>query len=465
MDIYLHNTYSGELEKFTPITPGEVGMYHCGPTVYGKSHIGHARPYVFADVLRRLFEYNQYNVTQVINITDVGHLTDDGDAGEDKVEKKAREAKLSAQDITSAYTEDFYQMLDALNILRAKISFPKATEHIVEQISMIQELERKGATYTTSDGVYFDTKTFVAYGTLGNIDLEHLQEGARIGVNEEKKNATDFALWKFSKPEEKRQQEWESPWGVGFPGWHIECSAMSQKYLGETFDIHTGGVDHIPVHHNNEIAQSETATGKTQANYWMHVNHVLVDGEKISKSLNNSLYLEDLEERNVSPLAYRYWLLTADYKTLLNFSWDAVLASKTAFEKLVIQLSRLPDGGTIHSGYKQQVQQALNDDASTAKAIAKVWEILKDTNVSAADKKATVFDIDQVLGLNLEAISFLAADIPAAAIPSHVAKLVSEREAARKAGNYTKADAFREMIREEGFDVLDTDAGSTIIPQ
>lgn len=461
MDIYLHNTYSGEIEKFTPETPGHVGMYHCGPTVYGPTHIGHARPYIFADVLRRMFEYNQYTVTQIINITDVGHLTDDGNDGEDKVEKKAREAKLRAQDITQAYTDDFFATLDALNILRSKITFPKATEHIEEQIEMIKVLETKGATYKTSDGIYFDTTTFSAYGELGNIDIANLKEGARIGVHEEKRNPTDFALWKFSNPAEKRQQEWESPWGVGFPGWHIECSAMSRKYLGDTFDIHTGGVDHIPVHHNNEIAQSEMVTGVTQANYWLHVNHVLIDGQKISKSLGNGLLLHDLEAKNISPLAYRYWLLTADYKTLLNFSWDAVTAAKTAFEKLVHYLAQLPDGGTVDTIYKQHFTQAVNDDLHTAKVIAKIWELIKDSSVTPANKKATIFDIDQVLGLNLEAVSFLAANMPVE-VPQRVTKLVTEREAARKNTDYVKADALRELIQAEGFDVIDGQNGPQI---
>jgi cysteinyl-tRNA synthetase len=461
MDIYLHNTYSGEIEKFTPLTTGHVGMYHCGPTVYGPTHIGHARPYVFADVLRRMFEYNGYSVSQIINITDVGHLTDDGNDGEDKVEKKARETNLRAEDVTRAYTEDFYSTLDALNILRSKITFPKATEHIAEQIEMIKALETKGATYTTSDGIYFDTTTFPSYGTLGAIDLSNLKEGARIGVHEEKKNPTDFALWKFSNPQEKRQQEWESPWGVGFPGWHIECSAMSRKYLGDTFDIHTGGVDHIPVHHNNEIAQSELVTGTIQANYWLHVNHILIDGQKISKSLGNGLLLRDLETKNISPLAYRYWLLTADYKTLLNFSWEAVTAAKKAFEKLVLYTSTLPDGGTVDPAYKKHFTQAINDVLHTAKVIATIWELIKDTSVSPADKKATLFDIDQVLGLNLEAVSFLAASIPLE-IPQRIMKLATEREEARKGGNFTKADALRELIHSEGFEVVDTPNGPQI---
>lgn len=462
-NIYLHNTYSGEVELFTPLTERHVGMYHCGPTVYGKSHIGHARPYVFADVLRRLFEYHGYTVTQVINITDVGHLTDDASDGEDKVEKFARESNQRAQDIAEHYTQDFFTLLDQLNVLRSRITFPKATDHIAEQLEMIQALEARGATYITSDGVYFDTSVFPSYGTLGNIDTEHLKEGARVDVNEEKRNATDFALWKFSKPEDKRQQEWESPWGIGFPGWHIECSAMSQKYLGTTFDIHTGGVDHIPVHHNNEIAQSETANGAPLANYWLHVNHVLINGEKISKSLGNGLYLDDLGEKNISPLAYRYWLLTADYKTLVNVSWDALTAAQTAFEKLVLQLGRLPDGGTPDKTYQQKLLLAVSDDVGTARTIAHIWELLKDTAVAPQNKKATIFDIDQILGLNLEALAFLAADIQnQVTVPPHVQKLITEREQARKSGNYTKSDALREMIREEGFEVLDGKNGPTV---
>lgn len=463
--IYLHNTYTSEVERFDPITPGHVGMYHCGPTVYSKSHIGHARPYIFADVLRRLFEYNGYTVTQVINITDVGHLTDDASDGEDKVEKFARESNQRAQDIAEHYTQDFFTLLDQLNVLRSRITFPRATDHIPEQIDMIQALEERGATYTTTDGVYFDTSVFPSYGTLGNINVENLKEGARVDVNEEKRNPTDFALWKFSKPEDKRQQEWESPWGVGFPGWHIECSAMSQKYLGTTFDIHTGGVDHIPVHHNNEIAQSETANGAPLANYWLHVNHILINGEKIGKSLGNALYLDDLEARGISPLGYRYWLLTADYKTLINVSWDSLAAANTAFEKLIMHLARLPDGGVPDTLYQQQMTQAITDDVHTARVIALIWELLKDPSVEPAHKKATIFDIDRILGLNLEALAFLATDVTqSVTIPAHVAQLIEEREKARKAGNYSKSDALREMIREEGFELIDGKNGPTVSP-
>ncbi|MBP9763352.1 MAG: cysteine--tRNA ligase [Candidatus Pacebacteria bacterium] len=461
MKTFFHNTLSGEIELFEPIKTGEVSMYHCGPTVYSKAHIGNMRAYIFADILKRFFLYQGYKVNQVINITDVGHLTDDGDGGDDKVEKKAREAKLRAQDIINEVTKYFFDDLKLLNINTENTLFPKATDHIKEQIEMIQILEKKGHTYQTSDGIYFDTSTYPPYGKLGNINLENLKEGARVEINEEKKNPTDFALWKFSKLEDKRQQEWESPWGIGFPGWHIECSAMSKKYLGETFDIHTGGIDHIPVHHNNEIAQSESANGKEQANFWLHFKHILINNEKISKSLGNDIYIDDLLKKNISPLAYRYWLLTADYKTQINFTWEALIASKTAYEKLVIQISNFEKGGEINSTYKDKFLKSLNDDLNTPQAIATIWELLKNSSVSEKDKKATILDFDKVLGLNLEAISNLASKIQIN-VPDTVQQLINEREQSRKIGDFIKADALREMIIDEGYDIKDTPEGPKI---
>lgn len=461
MKIYLQNTLSGEIELFEPVVPGEVSMYHCGPTVYNRAHIGNMRAYVFADVLKRFFLYEGYKVNQVINITDVGHLTDDSDDGEDKVEKRAREAKLSAQDIVTEVTKQFFADLKSLNINTENTLFPKATEHIKEQIEMIEVLEKKGHTYTTSDGVYFNTETFPPYGKLGNIDIDNLKEGARVEKNLEKKNPTDFALWKFSKPEDKRQQEWESPWGKGFPGWHIECSAMSKKYLGDTFDIHTGGVDHIPVHHNNEIAQSESANEKAQANFWLHFKHILINNEKISKSLGNDVYIDDLLNKNISPLAYKYWLLTADYKTQINFTWDAVTASKTAFEKLLIQISNFEKDGTVNKTYKERFSKLLADDLNTPQAIALIWELMKNPDVTDADKRATILDFDKVLGLNMEAIASLASKIEIN-IPKHIQDLINEREIARKNKDFVKSDALREMILDEGYDVKDTPEGPKI---
>lgn len=461
MKIYLHNTLSGEIELFEPLKTGEVSMYHCGPTVYSKAHIGNMRAYVFSDILKRFFLYEGFKVNQVINITDVGHLTDDGDDGDDKIEKKAREAKLSAQDIVEEITKFFFKDLKSLNINTEGTLFPKASEHIKEQIEMIKVLEQKGHIYKTKDGIYFDTSTYPSYGKLGNIDIENLKEGARVEVNQEKRNPTDFAVWKFSSPKDKRQQEWESPWGTGFPGWHIECSAMSKKYLGETFDIHTGGVDHIPVHHNNEIAQSESANEKELANFWLHFKHILINNEKISKSLGNDIHIDDLLEKNISPLVYRYWLLTADYKTQINFTWEALNASKTAFEKLVVQISNFEDGGEVNKFYKEKFEKFLSDDLNTPQAIALIWELLKNQSVEEADKKATILDFDRVLGLNLEAISSLASKIQIN-IPPTVKALIEEREQARKNKDFVKSDALREMILDEGYDIKDTPEGPKI---
>jgi len=334
MDMHLYNTLTRSKELFRPLKEGEVFMYHCGPTVYNYAHLGNLRAYVFADILRRVFSFNNYAVKQVINITDVGHLTSDEDEGEDKLEAGARREGKSAQEIAEFYTGAFLEDMSALNIDTRATLFPKATEHIAEQIDLIKTLEKKGATYRTSDGVYFDTSACKQYGELAHLDIAGLKEGARVLKNPEKRNATDFALWKFSKPEEKRQQEWESPWGLGFPGWHLECSAMSMKYLGPHFDIHTGGIDHIPVHHTNEIAQSETATGEKFVNYWMHAGFVNIEGAKMAKSEENFITLKTLTEKGFSPLAYRYWLLTADYKKTINFTWEALEGAETAFRKL-----------------------------------------------------------------------------------------------------------------------------------
>jgi cysteinyl-tRNA synthetase len=294
MALEFYNTLTKQKEFFAPLRDGAVSMYNCGPTVYNYAHIGNLRSYVFADVLRRAFEYNGLAVTQIINLTDVGHLTGDRDEGEDKMEKGALREGKTAKDISEFYTKAFFEDLAKLNIEKAD-RYPKATEHIEEQISLIKKLEEKGFAYVLEDGVYFDTAKFPKYGDLAQLDLVGQKEGARVEANTEKRNPADFTLWKFSKPEEKRQQEWPSPWGTGFPGWHIECSAMSMKYLGETFDIHTGGIDHIPVHHTNEIAQAEAATGKKFVNLWMHHGFVNIEGGKMAKSADNFVRMKSLE--------------------------------------------------------------------------------------------------------------------------------------------------------------------------
>lgn len=467
--IAVFNTLNKQKEAFRPLKSAQIGMYHCGPTVYGYQHIGNYRPYIVADLLKRLFRYAGYSVKQIINITDVGHLTSDADEGGDKIEEGAKREHKTASEIVKIYTDDFLKNLDGLNADLEGTQFPKATEHILEQIAFIKTLEEKGYTYKIADGVYFDTSLFKSYGKLGNIDIKGLREGARVEANTEKRNPTDFALWKFSKPEDKREQEWESPWGKGFPGWHIECSAMSTKYLGHRFDIHTGGIDHIPTHHQNEIAQSEAAFGKPFVNYWMHVAHVMIDGKKISKSLGNVVLPKHIEERGIPLLAYRYWLLTSHYRTQVNFTWEALEAAHTAFFKLerlfVEELGKKK--GSIQPEYQKQFQKAVFDDVDTPKAVAILWNLVKDDKVSKPDKKATLLDFDKILGLNLsEAQEFIEESTRPLAkkeIPSEIKALLEEREKARLAKDFAKADEARDKIKAAGYEIEDSPTGPKLL--
>jgi cysteinyl-tRNA synthetase len=456
-EILLQNSLSSKKEVFEPVSPGELKMYNCGPTVYSKIHIGNLRSYVFADLLKRLFEYNNYTVNQVINITDVGHLTSDADTGEDKLEKAAKEQGEKAAAIATKYTDLFMKDLEALNIETQKIKFTKATDHIAEQIAMIETLEKKGLTYKISDGIYYDTSKFKDYGQLGNIGGTDSETESRIGENSEKKNSADFALWKFSKPEEAREQEWDSPWGVGFPGWHIECSAMSAKYLGETFDIHTGGVDHLQIHHNNEIAQSQAVHEKPQANYWLHNNHITLNGERIAKSTGHTVYLSELEDKVLSPISYRYWLLTSHYSTLSNFTEEALVASDKAFKKLLGRFSDTASDGQISETYSSKIRAALNDDLNTPQALATIWEMLKDNSISKENQLATILEADKVLGLNIDKLrKEISDDTLTEEIPENIQKLAKERDAARKNKNFRKADEIRGEIESLGYEIIDS---------
>lgn len=454
MEIQLYNTLSRTKETFQPLKKGQVFMYHCGPTVYDYAHIGNLRAYVFADILRRTFEYNSYTVRQVINITDVGHLVSEGDDGEDKMTKALkRENKpftLDAmRDVATFYFERFVDDLKALNV-ELPHEFPRASDHIQDDIIFIQELEKKGFTYKISGGVYFDISKFPSYGKLGNISIDTLKEGARLVVNPEKKHPADFVLWKLDS-----KIGWESPWGVGFPGWHIECSVMSRKYLGQPFDIHTGGIDHIPVHHNNEIAQSESAYDGKLASYWMHNAFITVNDEKMAKSAGGFATLKTLEDETVSPLTYRYWLLTAHYRSPVNFSLEAVRGAQNALIRLLVTMSNLPDGGTVNSAYNKRFLAYVNDDLDTPKAIALLWDLLKDPEVSDADKRATILDFDKILGLNLGSVVKVAEE----KIPEEITALAEAREQARKEKDWVKADALRQEIESRGYDVLDTETG------
>jgi len=450
----LKNTLTGELEEFKSIEAGQAKMYNCGPTVYNYAHIGNLRAYVFADILKRTLKFNDYNVTQVVNITDVGHLTEG--EGKDKVEEAAKKEGKEVKDIADFFTQKFFGDLTLLNIDTGETIFPRASEHINEQIELIRKLEDGGYTYKTSDGIYFDTNKYADYGKLGNIDIEELKEGARVEKNDEKNNPTDFALWRFSKKDDKRQQEWQSPWGVGFPGWHIECSAMSMKYLGENFDIHTGGVDHIPVHHNNEIAQSESATGKQFVNYWLHNAFLNIKGDKLAKSEGNFITLDEVKDKNITPIAYRYWLLTASYSSPINFTWEALEGAQTALIKLYERFRELPDGGEVDENYKALFKGFINDDLNTPKALALVWELLRDKSVPPEDQQATLLDFDKVLGFGFD-------NLEETEVPEEISKLLKKREKARKDGNWDEADKLREEVKKLGFEVKDSPEGPKIV--
>jgi cysteinyl-tRNA synthetase len=464
VEIKLHNTLTDKKEVFAPIIKGRVSMYNCGPTVYDRAHIGNLRAYVFADTLRRMFEYFGYSVDQIINITDVGHLSGENegnaDQGEDKMTKALkREGKTLNRDnmyeVATKYLNIFKEDIRELNIKEAK-EYPRAADHIQEDIDIIQILENKGFTYKTSDGIYFDTSKYKDYGRLGNIDVEKLKAGARVTINSEKKNTTDFALWKFNE-----SLGWSSPWGNGFPGWHIECSAMSRKYLGQPFDIHTGGIDHISIHHNNEIAQSECAFDKPLANFWLHNGFLNIKGGKMAKSAGGTLHLGSLEEDGIFPIAYRYWLLTAHYHVPINFSKEAVLASQNAFVKLISTLSKFPSGGKVNADYKEKFGEAIANDLDTPNALALVWTLLKDEKVGDADKLATIMDFDQVFGLdllhNIANMNIEDNEVDISIISPEIKTMLEEREKARLAKDWQKADMIRENIKKFGYEVVDVD--------
>jgi cysteinyl-tRNA synthetase len=459
MELKLYNTLTRKKETFKPIDKKEVHIYSCGPTVYWYQHIGNLKAYIFSDTLRRILLYNGYKVKQVINITDVGHLTSDADEGEDKMEKAARREGKTAQDIADYYFRLFAEDLKKLNILPPAL-WCKATEHIKEQIELIKKLEKKGYTYKTSDGIYFDSFKFRNYGKLAKINIRGLKFGKRISIGE-KKHPTDFALWKFSNPPRIRQQEWESPWGIGFPGWHIECSAMSMKYLGEHFDIHTGGEDHISVHHTNEIAQSECATGKKFVNYWMHEAFMLYNGEKVSKSKGGLYTLDQLAEKGYCPLVYRCFMLLASYRKPINFSLETLDAAKSAYERLrrkIIELKKAEHKGEdLTEEYELEFLKAINDDLNTPRAIQVMWRVVDDIKFDTKKKLSLLYKFDEVLSLNIKEMQEEKINVPA-----EVKHLVDARERLRKEKIWAEADVLRERIREFGFSVKDTPEGPKI---
>ncbi len=458
--IRLYNSLSGKKEKFEPIKPKEVGMYNCGPTVYDYVHVGNLRSYICADIFRRVFEYNEYSVRQVINITDVGHLTDDGDCGEDKIEKRAQERKKTASQITIFFTEAFFQDIKALNIKTDGTLFPKATDHIKEQLELIKKLENKGYTYKASDGIYFNTSK------LPNCDFfrvagDQLKQGARVEINSEKHCPTDFALWKLSPINGKRQQEWSSPWGVGFPGWHLECSAMAIKYLGEQFDVHTGGIDHKFPHHPNEIAQSETATGKKPfVRYWLHNEFLSFEGAKMAKSVGNFVTLNDVIEKGISPQVFRYWLLGAHYRSPISFSWQALRGASNAYDKLMEHARSLCTedlGASPDEAYIETFKEIMNDDFNTPNALALLWKLIKDKKIKKDVKFSTMEEFDKILAIGLSTPP--EAEIE---VPKKVADLIQKREEARMDKDWKKSDLLRDEIEELGFMIKDSPEGPKI---
>lgn len=455
MELMLYDTYERATRPFVPLQTGAAGLYACGPTVYDYAHIGNLRTYLFGDVLRRVLALNGYAVNHVICVTDVGHLTSDADTGEDKMEKGSRRARQSAWEIAAFYTRAFQQDIADLHILAPAV-WAKATEHIQEQIDFIAGIERNGYTYRTADGIYFDTHKLERYGHLARLDIEGLRSGHRVELRD-KRSATDFALWKFSG-DQQRQMEWDSPWGRGFPGWHIECSAMSAKYLGALFDIHIGGEDHIPVHHTNEIAQHEACHAHPPARYWLHGAFLNVDGSaKMSKSDGDFLRLATLVERGFDPLAYRYLVLSAHYRSPLTFSWAALDAAQTALNRLRLTYHRLPDGGQPDARYQQALQAELNQDLNTPRALALMWELLKSEAVPTAAQKATLGWLDQVLGLGLADWQPAMVEVPDA-----VQALIVAREQARQQKRWADADMLRSAIEAAGYVVRDTADGPSV---
>ena len=494
--LILFNTLTREKEEFKPIEAGTVRLYCCGPTVYNYAHIGNLRAYFFEDILKRVMLYNGFDVHHVVNVTDVGHLVSDDDEGEDKMEKgSAREGK-TVWEIADFYLQAFLEDIKLLNILPPSL-WCKATDNIKEQIEMVKCLEAKGFTYITSDGVYFDTAKFPEYGKMALLDIEGLEEGKRISFSEEKKNKTDFALWKFSPKGQQRQMEWESPWGKGFPGWHIECSAMSRKFLGDTFDIHCGGVDHIPIHHTNEIAQSEACTGKKFVNYWLHGEFLIEEKGKMSKSAGEFLRLKTLIDKGYSPLDYRYFLLMTHYRKKIKFSFENLDAARNGYKNLCSKISAfLSDQSVIASNlsakatdspviarnevnadvseriktnapvilseaknliYKNKFLSSINDDLNVSEALATLWDALKDNELKPEEKLAIAYEIDKVLGLKLDEIKPLE---KSTGIPHDIIELAEKRKQAKLNKDFKSADDIRNEIKSKGFDILDKKEGA-----
>ncbi len=454
----LFNTLSRKIEEFVPLEKGKVGMYTCGPTVYDFTHIGHLRKYINDDILKKTLQANGYSVHHVMNITDVGHLTSDEDSGEDKMEKGAKESGRTVWEVAKFYEDYFFKSVTEVNIERADIVC-RATEHIGAQIKLIKRLEIRDYTYQTKHAIYFDVSKFKDYGKLSGQKLEDKEVGSRadVFVDKGKKHPADFALWFFTVGHFKdHTMRWSSPWGEGFPGWHIECSAMSMEYLGETFDIHTGGIDHIPVHHENEIAQSEGATGKQFVKYWVHHDFVNIDKQKMSKSKKNFLKVEEIVEKGYDPMALRYLYLTAHYRSEMAFSFDSLSSAQAALERLRSEIREWRLGSEKPGEYYEKFLEALNQDLNMPRALAVVWEMVK-SDLPSEKKSAELLEMDKVLGLELD--KYIGKKIE---IPEEVSKLVDQREKARLEKDFKRSDELRNEIKKLGFEVEDSAEGTSV---
>ena len=456
MEIYFYNTLTHSKEKFSPINKEEVRIYSCGPTVYKDATIGNMRTNIFQDTLRRTLEYNGFKVKQAMNITDVGHLVSDGDEGEDKMIKSARQEGKETLEIANYYTKLFFKDLENLNIEIPEI-ICKATDNIEDMLKAVEDLVKRGYAYETSSAIYFDISKLDKYPILSNLDIENQKAGARVEVDKEKRNPHDFAVW--IKAPENHLMKWNSPWGPSYPGWHIECSVMSKKYLGEVFDIHTGGIDLIPTHHENEIAQSKGMCGKVPANYWMHGEFLLINGGKMSKSLGNVYLLQDIIDRGYEPLVYKLFCYSIQYRKKLNFTWEGMDSAKISLDRLREAYQKHLNGTdeideNILEQYKNNFNEAINDDLNMPVAMSVVWELAKRPEKS---KKVSQLlkDFDRVLGLKID-------EDKKQNIPDEIKELLKQREEARKNKDWSESDKLRDIIKEKGYIVKDSKEGQTI---
>lgn len=463
MSLKLYNTLTKQKEEFKPLEGNEVRIYTCGPTVYSFAHIGNFRAYVFMDTLRRVLKENGYTLKHVMNITDVGHLESDADEGEDKMEKAARKENKDPYEIAAYYTDIFFRDMGRLNIERPEI-IAKATDHISDMLEFVKILVKNGYAYETSKAIYFDISKLDKYPVLSNRNLDDQIAGARVDVDPEKRNPYDFAVW--IKAPENHIMKWESPWGLSYPGWHLECSAMGRKYLGDEFDIHTGGVDHIPTHHENEIAQSKGCTGHIPAKRWMHVEFLQVDGGKMSKSLGNTYTLDQLQEKGIEPLAYKLFCYTAHYRTKLNFTFEGALSTQKA-------LNRLREGYLTHlqndekideeeiKEYKQRFLDAVNDDLNMPLAMGIVWEVVRN-NKKSKQFAELLLEFDRILGLDLENSKKYLEEQEKVELPKEILELVEQRKIARENKDWAESDRIRDVLKEKGYTVKDTKEGQII---